>query len=217
MERLSIDTLVNKENPLSISYVPSDLIAVDNNEYNFHGYSDPNLKPMVSSQIYIPFLDLEMASVYDGLHITVDSGYRSAQYQRELFMNRFLLNRVDIKAKFPDINPEELDAEAYKLTISQVAKMGCSEHQTGYAFDIACYRNGEYSAETTDEERGWMNENAHRFGFILRYPKGKEEITGFSFEPWHYRYVGNDIANRLYNGGDWITLEEYHKSLKLKL
>ena len=56
-----------------------------------------------------------------------------------------------------------------------------------------------------------MKENSYKFGFILRYPKGKEEITGFNFEPWHFRYVGNDLAQELYNDGDYITLEEYHK------
>jgi len=73
--------------------------------------------------------------------------------------------------------------------------------------------------ETTEEERTWMRENAYKYGFILRYPEGKEEITGIMYEPWYYRYVGKDLAQDLYNHGDWVTLEEYHeeKGLTRKL
>ena len=92
---------------------------------------------------------------------------------------------------------------------------GHSEHQTGYAVDMASYRNGVFFEDLNPVEKEWLRENAYKYGFILRYPQGKEEITGFDYEPWHYRYVGNDIAALLYNNGEWLTLEEYHKELKL--
>ena len=58
-------------------------------------------------------------------------------------------------------------------------------------------------------EGQWLNNNCYKYGFIIRYPKGKESITGYIYEPWHIRYVGVDVATQLYNGGNWITLEEY--------
>ncbi len=62
----------------------------------------------------------------------------------------------------------------------------------------------EYTAEGK-----WLNDNAYKYGFILRYPKGKTSETGYIFESWHYRYVGVDLATKLYNGGNWISLEDY--------
>ena len=89
------------------------------------------------------------------------------------------------------------------------AKSGYSEHQTGLAFDL----NGE-DQETSSNEKfedteqyKWLNENAYKYGFILRYPKGKSDITGYKFEPWHYRYVGANISYKLREGN--ATLEEY--------
>ena len=215
MNDLNIDALVNKDNRLDLNYVPSDLVEFDNNENNFHGFLDPNTRVTVSNKILLPFRKLEEASISDGLHISIDSGYRSASYQESVF-NRFLAKYTnDIKKIYPTLSDEELYILAYKKTCERVVLPGCSEHQTGYAFDIACYKNGVFSSSTSDEERGWMKENSYRFGFILRYPKGKEEITGFNFEPWHFRYVGNDLAYRLYNDGNYITLEEYHKAYTL--
>ena len=61
----------------------------------------------------------------------------------------------------------------------------------------------------TDEGK-WINKNAYLYGFIIRYPKGKEDITGYQYESWHLRYVGTELAKKLYNDGDWITMEEYY-------
>ncbi len=217
MSDISVDALVNKENRLRYNYVPSYLISVDNNEQNFHEYANPHMKPLISATIYVPFIDLEFASMKDGLHITVDSGYRSFSEQAGMFINQYAKNTLHMLSS--GVNLKDINRLAYEETISKIALPGCSEHQTGYAFDIACYRNGEYQLETTEEERAWMRENAYKYGFILRYPEGKEEITGIMYEPWHYRYVGKDLAQDLYNHGDWVTLEEYHeeKGLTRKL
>ena len=88
-----------------------------------------------------------------------------------------------------------------------VAPPGTSEHQTGLAIDFASFQDGKYQEALTEKEIEWLQNNAHRFGFILRYPKGKESITGYNYEPWHYRYVG-DLSYILYNFD--ITLEEYY-------
>ena len=84
-------------------------------------------------------------------------------------------------------------------------KAGHSEHQTGLAMDIG---SAEMSYAGTAEAK-WLSDHCAEFGFIMRYPEGKEEFTGCSWEPWHIRYVGTDLAKKLYNNGDWITLEEY--------
>ena len=89
-----------------------------------------------------------------------------------------------------------------------VAQAGHSEHQTGLSLDIVSLEHLEKWAFGESIEGIWIRENCHKYGFILRYPKGKERITGYGYEPWHLRYVGIETATRLYNEG--ITLDEYH-------
>ena len=84
-----------------------------------------------------------------------------------------------------------------------VAIPGTCEHELGLAVDI----NADKEQSSNEEVYNWLAENAWRYGFILRYPKGKEDITGIDYEPWHYRYVGKEVAKQFYEEG--ITLEEY--------
>ena len=84
-----------------------------------------------------------------------------------------------------------------------VAVPGTSEHQLGIAVDI----NADKTKSTNDEVYTWLAKNAHNYGFILRYPLGKEDITGSEYEPWHYRYVGTEAAEEIFN--NHICLEEY--------
>jgi len=84
-----------------------------------------------------------------------------------------------------------------------VAIPGTCEHELGLAVDI----NADKEQSSNEEVYNWLAENAWRYGFILRYPKGKEDITGIDYEPWHYRYVGKEVAKEIYEEG--ITLEEY--------
>ena len=121
-----------------------------------------------------------------GDKIIAVSSYRSYFYQEELY-------------------------NYYVRTLGESAKPGHSEHQTGLVIDIEG-SIGKYSDFETTEEFIWMKENAYRYGFILRYPKNKKNITGFKYEPWHYRYVGKDVAKIIHENN--ITLEEYHKRLK---
>lgn len=187
---MDFEILVNQKHPLPKNYVPSNLVITDNNEQNFHHYKNENLKPMIHEVVFEKFKKLQEDASMDGVFVIIDSGYRSYEYQKKVFDSLVSEKGQEYAKKF-------------------VAQPGCSEHQTGLAFDFAVLRNGCYSDDIKekDKESKWMKENAYRYGFILRYPKGKESITGYSFEPWHYRYVGEDLAK--YIDQNQLTLEEY--------
>ena len=120
------------------------------------------------------------------LNLWIASGYRSYWTQNTLYNNYVALDGKE-------------EADTYS------ARPGHSEHQTGLAFDL---NSVEESFANTDEGK-WVKDNCYRYGLIIRYPKGKENITGYMYESWHLRYVGVDLATKLYNNGDWLTLEEY--------
>lgn len=121
-----------------------------------------------------------------GLNLYNSSGYRSYDYQKRIYNNYC-----------------NLYGQEYADTIS--ARPGFSEHQSGYALDL----NTITGAFADTEEGKWVADNCYKYGFILRYPKGKSNETGYAYEPWHIRYVGVDLATELYNNGDWITMEDY--------
>jgi len=189
---MDFEILVNKNNLLEESYIPDNLIITDQNENNFHNYQDPTLKPMVNDYVNSYFMMMKEDMNKIGLDIIIDSGYRSYQYQQNIWDSRV-----------KDIGLEE--------TKKLVAPPGASEHQTGLAFDIGIIKNNQYTDDVTenDEEVKWLIENCHKYGFILRYPKGKEDITGYSFEPWHYRFVGIELATIINRFN--LTLEEYYQ------
>ena len=132
------------------------------------------------------FSTMQSAAANDGISLSVISGFRSYSRQNTIYNN--YVSR-DGKAK----------ADTYS------ARAGHSEHQTGLAADI----NSLSQSFKNTKEGQWLNEHCSEYGFIIRYPEGKESITGYIFEPWHIRYVGKELASALYNNGDWITLEEY--------
>ena len=122
----------------------------------------------------------------EGYGIVINSAYRSYQDQldlEELYLKTYGQSYVD---KF-------------------VAKPGYSEHQTGLSYDIGSKSSNVFA---NSKEYKWMLDNAHKYGFILRFPKKYENITGFRSEPWHYRYVGKKIAKIIHD--EDITLEEYY-------
>ena len=122
----------------------------------------------------------------EGINLNIISGFRSYDTQSVLY-NRYA------------------SRDGVSLADTYSARAGHSEHQTGLAADInSLDQDFEYT-----EEGKWLNANCSKYGFIIRYPKGKEEITGYMFEPWHIRYVGTKVSKELYNDGNWITLEEY--------
>lgn len=191
MERL--DILINKDNLLSSDYIPDDLYILDNNENNFHKYQDPTLKPMLRT-IIKPFLEEMLKNAKkDGYDVIVDSGFRSYAYQKNVLANLI----------------KEKGEEAYKVA----ALPGASEHQSGLAFDFAYLQDGIYNDDVTEEtkEAIWMANNSYKYGFILRYPKDKTTITGYDYEPWHFRFVGLEAAKIIHDEN--LTLEEYHQIL----
>ena len=173
-------TLVNKNNKLPASYTPNDLedISLD--------YAEEGKK--LRKEAKDSFEKLSFDAYKLGYEIKAVSAYRDYYYQKQLF-------DYYVKEKGLD----------YALKCS--AKAGHSEHQTGLAVDVEG-SNHDYNKFIDTKEYLWLKDNAHKYGFILRYPKGKEYITGFKFEPWHYRYVGK-IAAYMYEHN--LTLEEYLK------
>ena len=123
----------------------------------------------------------------EGMNIIAMSSYRSYDYQVNLYNNYV---KTDGKEA----------ADTYS------ARPGYSEHQTGLAVDVYNLELPYTSFEKT-EEFNWMQENAHKYGFILRFPKDKVDITGYQYEAWHYRYVGKEVAKYIHNHN--MTLEEY--------
>lgn len=140
---------------------------------------------LLSAVAYEKYVQMADAAKKDGLSMKVISAYRTEDYQKSLYDNKV---RTTGKA----------NADNYS------ARPGFSEHQTGLAVDISSTKGTfEYTSEFK-----WLQEHAHEYGYILRYPKGKEWITGYSYEPWHYRYVGTDAAKMIYEEG--ITYEQYY-------
>jgi len=186
--------LINKENLLPNDYVPETLIEVHE---PMGSKIDPTYINRIDKEVYLHFKEMQQAALKEGYEIFIDSSFRSYEYQERVFNKTALEKGFDYATKY-------------------VAPPGGSEHQTGLAFDIIFRRNGEMIEEQleTDPEIIWLFNNAHKYGFILRYPKGKEDITGFNFEPWHFRYVTKELAEKLYTNGE--TLEEYYKKQKTK-
>jgi len=133
------------------------------------------------------FIDLCDAANDKGYTIIGISGYRSYSTQASLY-NRYLKK-----------DPQWL-VDTYS------ARPGFSEHQTGLAIDVSSNNNDILTFEMSNSFK-WMKDNAHLYGFILRFQKGKEDISGYKYEPWHYRYVGKEIATTLYSTG--MTYDEY--------
>lgn len=181
--------LVNKENRLDKNYIPNNLVKVTTKT---GGDKIVYLEKETYKQIKKLLKD--MNKIFN-TEIVIDSGYRPYEYQM------MLLNDL-IKQKGKD---------AYK----SVAVPGTSEHQTGLAVDIGFYKNGKYDDNFNVNdyfyEFKWINDNAYKYGFIIRYPKDKENITGYIYEPWHLRYVG-DYAKYIYQYN--LCLEEYIKIFK---
>ena len=121
-----------------------------------------------------------------GLHLWIASGYRS-YYDQKYIYNNYVKN------------------DGQKIADTYSARAGHSEHQSGLAFDLNTISD---SFAFTNEGK-WVNDNCYKYGLIIRYPKGKDNITGYMYEPWHLRYVGVELATKLYNNGSWSTVEEY--------
>ena len=176
-----LNVLVNKNNKLDKDYIPKDLVKINSN------YS---IKEVYLRKKAVKYF--EKMCVYlkkQGLTIKAASAYRAFDYQKKIY-------------------DEYLKEFGKDYTDKVSARAGHSEHQTGLAVDIEG-SFGTYDDFEKTKEFIWMRENAYKYGFILRYPNGKESITGYKYEPWHYRYIGKRRAKKIYKKG--ITLEEYLK------
>lgn len=184
--------LVNKTHPLPEDYEPADLVPVNIPFAHVGNDSRNYMRRPAAEALETMFRDAEAA----GLHPIGVSGYRSYERQKNIYTSNLAVKG-------------EMHTSLYS------AKPGQSEHQTGLAMDISS--PSVQSALTTDVENTpegrWLRENAAAYGFILRYPAGKEHITGYAYEPWHFRYVGKNLA--AYLKKEELTLEEYYQLLAL--
>lgn len=151
----------------------------------------------VDSRIYPYLQEMFDAARAEGIYPIVREGYRTAEEQQEI---------LDDKIQ-SYINQGYSQVKAERTAKEWVALPGTSEHQLGIAVDI----NADKSKCSNEDVYGWLAENAYKYGFVLRYPPGKQKITGTSYEPWHYRYVGEEAAKEIYERG--ICLEEYFKQM----
>lgn len=172
--------LVNKFNYLDENYAPDDIVKVSMQ----FAYGDNEIK----KEVYEKFRSMYNDAKKEGLYLIITSSYRDYNFQKELW-DSYANQKGDEWAD------------------SVSARAGYSEHQTGYTLDIVTYNANMSSFEKTDEFK-WLQDNAYKYGFILRYPKDKEDITGYSYESWHYRYVGKDVATKIKKLG--ITFDEYY-------
>ncbi|OKP85738.1 peptidase M15 [Paenibacillus sp. P32E] len=182
----SLEAIINKQYKLPDGYKPADLVYPD---VPFI-FSEKIEKRMMRKAAATALENMFAGAKKDGVHLAGVSGYRSEATQTRLFNNYV--------AK---------DGEEKARTYSAVP--GHSEHQTGLAIDLSG-TNGKCAAESCfagTEEANWLAAHAAEYGFIIRYPEGKQAITGYMYEPWHVRYVGKDIAASIAERG--ITLEEY--------
>ena len=176
--------LVNKQHPIPADY-----------EFPLGDISSE----MHCDRRILPYLQQMFTDAYaEGLHLYVASPYRSGELQLSNFNNRVRHH----------LNNGHSYAEAYTLTSQVITIPGASEHEIGLALDIVCaeYRMLEEGFGATSAGR-WLAEHCAEYGFIVRYPKGKEHITAIEYEPWHFRYVGREAATIIMEEG--ITLEEF--------
>jgi zinc D-Ala-D-Ala carboxypeptidase len=178
--------VANKERNLPEDYVPADLVT-PNVPFPF---KEDLPKKKLRKEAALSVEVLFKAAEEQGLELLAQSGYRSYDTQVSIFA----------------YNADQYGEEKANQTSAQP---GQSEHQTGLSLDVTSPQvNYELVEEFGETKEGkWLAENAHKYGFIIRYLKDKEEITGYQYEPWHLRYVGVEHAKEIHERG--ITLEEY--------
>ncbi|MFD2924381.1 M15 family metallopeptidase [Halobacillus naozhouensis] len=185
-EPKSMHVVVNKQRKLPDGYTPPDLVVPDVPFY----FTEFHPKKQMRKEAAKALEELFAAASKDGIDLVAASGYRSYERQKSIYQQNV--------------------AERGKEEANQFsAKPGTSEHQTGLAMDVTSAQMAFKLKQTfsqTDEGE-WLAKHAHKYGFIIRYPKGKSDITGYSYEPWHLRYVGTDISTEIHNQEE--TLEEF--------
>lgn len=173
--------LVNKYYQLKEDYVPDNLVSVS----NWYCYGTNK----ITKEAYDAFLNMYQKAEEQNIKLIINSSYRDFKSQEATYNN--------LKNSF-----------GQKKADSQAARPGHSEHETGLAFDIFSPGNTTTSNFKDSEAYQWLKEHANEYGFIERYPEGKEYLTGYNFESWHWRYVGTEIANKIKE--EQITFDEYY-------
>lgn len=183
--------VINKDKPLNpLNYAPTNLVT-------------PNLplrsnitdqEKQVEYGTSLALEKMKQAAASENIGIDLQSGFRSYEFQKRLYGNY-------------------TEKQGQSQANSYSAKPGFSEHQTGFAVDIGGTSNPDCNVRkcfADTAEAKWLENNAHKYGFIIRYPKDKQDITGYAYEPWHFRYTGEYLA-ALMKSGNAQTLEEYFK------
>lgn len=176
--------LVNKYYQLKSDYVPDDLVNIST-KYAWGSAGSKQTRKIT----YDAFLEMWEAANLDGYYLMINSAYRSYQSQETVY-NDYMKKR----------------GERYADSIA--ARPGSSEHQTGLCLDIFSKNNSNKNTFGDTLEAQWLKDNAYKYGFILRYPEDKVNVTGYNFESWHYRYVGKEAAKYIYEND--ITFDEYY-------
>lgn len=171
--------IVNKFNKLDKNYVPDNLVTIDKKYGN---------QLQIEKKTYEQFIKMYNDALNQNMHLYIRSPYRSYNTQENLYNNYIKTNSKEYADKI-------------------AARAGFSEHQTGLAIDLTTPQAYLSKFENTKEFL-WMKKNAYKYGFILRYPKDKEYLTGYMYESWHYRYVGVEAATIIYEKD--LTFEEYY-------
>lgn len=189
--------LVNRDHKVSSDYAGYDLVSY-NSDHKMNRVAAEALKKFIA------------AGRTEGYNYILYSGYRTYTRQYNNYYNKIAYWK----------NQGKSEEEALRLTNQYYAPPGASEHQTGLAADVCIPKIvNEYACLHEDyaftDEFKWFSTHAHEYGFILRYRLGDEDITGYSYEPWHYRYVGVEVATEIYKRD--ITFEEYIEGLEARL
>lgn len=171
--------LVNKYRELPEDYEPEDLTTID------AAYASDN-NQRATKVVVDAFMEMAKDAEQQNLHMIANSSYRSYQEQKEIY----------------DLYERQYGGQYAR---DYAALPGFSEHQTGYVIDIA---NKDHEIFDGTGEFQWLKKNAYKYGFILRYPMDKEDITGYAYESWHYRYVGKELAKKVVDSG--LTYDEYY-------
>ena len=187
--------LVNKQHPLGSVYAPTSLSAIDP-ELTLGGKA-LELESVAATAAEAMIRELHAKGYTE---IVMTSAYRDYEYQNNLFS--YYTNQE------LDAHPDWTRAEAEAEVATYSARPGTSEHQSGLCMDLISAVDCVLDESFADlAAYDWLQENAHCFGFILRYPKGMDSVTGYSYEPWHYRFVGVPAATAIHDRG--LTLEQY--------
>ena len=181
----SILLLANKKHPLPSGYEPDDLVAVT--------IPTSNSGVTMRKEANEAMTKMAEAAKQDGVILKVSSAFRGESYQHNLYSG--------YAASYGSAKADRISS-----------RPGYSEHQTGLCADFVEGSAADFRPDFENTASGkWLAEHAHEYGFILRYPRGKEEITGYAYEPWHFRYVGKQYAEEIYAQGADMTFEEFFK------